>query len=60
MLKQWSDKAYREVGKSDNIKEFAGVKAKKVDKKKQGSASFSIQRGQEKIFRAFVPVKDPF
>jgi len=38
------------VGKSDNIKEFAGVKAKKVDKKKQGSASSSIQTGQEGIF----------
>jgi len=41
VLKQWSDKAYREAGKGDNIKEFAGVKAKKIDKKKQGSASFS-------------------
>ncbi|AVD55266.1 hypothetical protein C3766_03540 [Heyndrickxia coagulans] len=45
VLKQWSDKAYREVGKSDNIKEFAGVKPKKIDKKKQGFASFSIQTG---------------
>jgi len=60
VLKQWSDKAYREVGKSDNIKEFEGVKAKKIDKKKQGSASFSIQTGWEGIFCAFVPVKDSF
>lgn len=31
-LKQWSDKAHREAGKGDNIKEFDGVRAKKIDK----------------------------